>query len=218
MAGEPSKWILIAWVPDNCKVREKMLYSSSREDVKKTLGLGYFVSEYYANSKEDLTYAQVLEFASKGDIEGPLTENERLIQDENKMCQEESNVTSASAMGALPFNMSESVVSALSQFKDKDINWVDMYVENEEVQLSDAKKVDTTMSLTEHVSPTSGRFFAVQVPTLHSTVFQSSAADVVNFFIYSCPDEIQVRMKMTMSSCKASVLAAATSQGIKFEK
>jgi hypothetical protein len=40
----------------------------------------------------------------------------------------------------------------------------------------------------------------------------------VNFFVFSCPDEIQVRMKMTMSSCKSSVLAAATAQGIKFEK
>lgn len=219
VTGEPSKWILVAYIPDDCRVRDKMLYSSSREDIKKSLGLGYFVSEYYANTKEDLTWAQVLAYASKNEMDGPLTEKERLIQEENKLSQVESNVTSSTAMGALPFNLSEAVISALAQFKAQEINWVDMYVENEEVQLSDAKKVDTTMPLVEHVSATSGRFLAVQVSTAHSTVFTAATSgDVVNFFVFSCPDEIQVRMKMTMSSCKSSVVAAATCQGIKFEK
>lgn len=216
IAGAPSKWVLLAWIPDNCKVRDKMLYSSSREDVKKALGLGYFASEYYANTKEDLSWSQVLAYASKSEIDGPLTEKERLIQDENKLSQVESNVTSSTAMGALPFNMSDAVIAALAQFKEQQINWVDMYVENEEVQLSDAKKVDTNMPLVEYVSANSGRFLAVQVSAAHSTVFTSQ--EVVNFFVFSCPDEIQVRMKMTMSSCKSSVLAAATAQGIKFEK
>ena len=39
-SSEALKWILIAWVPDTCKVREKMLYSSSREDIKRFLGFG----------------------------------------------------------------------------------------------------------------------------------------------------------------------------------
>ena len=29
--GVSSKWMLLSWVPDGCKVRDKMLYSSSRE-------------------------------------------------------------------------------------------------------------------------------------------------------------------------------------------
>lgn len=29
--GVPSRWTLVSWVPDGCKVRDKMLYSSSRE-------------------------------------------------------------------------------------------------------------------------------------------------------------------------------------------
>ena len=214
----------MAWIPDNCKVRDKMLYSSSREDIKKALGLGYFSSEYYANTKEDLTWAQVLAYASKSDFDGPLTEKERLIQDENKLSQVESNTISSNAMGALPFNMSEAVIAALTQFKAQEINWVDMHVENEEVQLSDAKQVDASGPLAEHVSPNSGRFLAVQISsTALSTVFHlaekdSSSSSVLNFFVFSCPDEIQVRMKMTMSSCKSAVLAAATCQGIKFEK
>jgi hypothetical protein len=43
-------WVLIAWVPDNARVRDKMLYSSSRDDLKRALGLGYFRGEFYANA------------------------------------------------------------------------------------------------------------------------------------------------------------------------
>jgi hypothetical protein len=30
-AAVSSPWILLSWVPDGCRVRDKMLYSSSRE-------------------------------------------------------------------------------------------------------------------------------------------------------------------------------------------
>lgn len=217
---EPSKWSLVAWIPDNCRVRDKMLYSSSREDLKKALGLGYFVSEYYANCKEDLTWSQVQAYVSKSEVDGPLTDKERLIQDENKLSQVESNVTSSTAMGALPFDMSAAVTEALARLKGREINWVDMYVENEEVQLAEALQVDASQPLGHLVSGSSGRFIAVQVPTPSSSgeAAEGQTSNVLNFFVFSCPDEIQVRMKMIMSSCKSAVLAAATCQGIKFEK
>jgi twinfilin-like protein len=47
--GKNLSWLLFSWIPDACKVRDKMLYSSSREDLKRSLGLGYFSSEYAAN-------------------------------------------------------------------------------------------------------------------------------------------------------------------------
>ena len=82
VAGQPCKWILIAWVPDNSKVRDKMLYSSSREDLRKALGLGYFAGEYYANSKEDMTWAQFTDYISKDKSDGPLSMKEQLILEE----------------------------------------------------------------------------------------------------------------------------------------
>ena len=33
-------WILVSRIHDNCNVRDKMLYSSSREDLKRSLGVG----------------------------------------------------------------------------------------------------------------------------------------------------------------------------------
>lgn len=38
------------------QVRDKMLYSSSRHDLKQGLGLGFFEGEYYANVHGDMSY------------------------------------------------------------------------------------------------------------------------------------------------------------------
>ena len=37
-ASESLKWLLITWIPDNCEIREKMLFSSSKSDLKTALG------------------------------------------------------------------------------------------------------------------------------------------------------------------------------------
>lgn len=42
------RWILLAFVPEGVSVRDKMLYSSSRESLKKQLGMNYFVGEFHA--------------------------------------------------------------------------------------------------------------------------------------------------------------------------
>ena len=38
------------------KVRDKMLYSSSKQDLRQGLGLGFFEGDYYANVKDDLRF------------------------------------------------------------------------------------------------------------------------------------------------------------------
>lgn len=42
------RWVLLAFVPEAVSVRDKMLYSSSRESLKKQLGNNYFVGEFHA--------------------------------------------------------------------------------------------------------------------------------------------------------------------------
>lgn len=42
------RWVLLAFVPESVSVRDKMLYSSSRESLKKQLGMNYFVGEFHA--------------------------------------------------------------------------------------------------------------------------------------------------------------------------
>lgn len=46
--------------PCLAKVRDKMLYSSSKQDIRQGLGLGFFEGEYYANVLSDLSFESLL--------------------------------------------------------------------------------------------------------------------------------------------------------------
>jgi twinfilin-like protein len=84
--GEVAPWILIAWVPDGCRVRDKMLYSSSREDLKKSIGLSFFRGEYAANLRSDVTWKQFIASQDRTFDAEILTESERLVLEE-KVCR-----------------------------------------------------------------------------------------------------------------------------------
>ena len=79
---ESSPWCMVAWVPDGCRVRDKMLYSSSREDLKRSLGLGFFKSEYAANQRSDLIWSQYQQSLDRNFDANVLTESERLVLEE----------------------------------------------------------------------------------------------------------------------------------------
>lgn len=220
--------MLIAWVPDDCKVRDKMLYSSSREDLKRSLGVGYFAGEYYANTRGDMTWDQFLEYVSRERIDGPLSAKEQLILEEKALTHSESHSTKATAMGALPFELSSSVISALGRLQSGEVNWLEMYLNQETVELAEAKEVDPKEPLQSHVcstdarseislvcitSLTSCRFLALRLPDA-----VSDSSSPAFYFVYSCPEATPLRTKMTMSSSKATVLAAASAQGISFSR
>lgn len=76
------QWLMVTWIPDGCKVRDKMLYSSSREDLKRTIGMGYFKSEYAANYLSDISWEMFQKSLVKEIDASVLTENERLALEE----------------------------------------------------------------------------------------------------------------------------------------
>lgn len=192
--SDPQSWLLVCWVPDGCKVRDKMLYSSSREDLKRTLGLGYFAAEYSANLKSDMTWdlyqlSQNRDFGT--DI---LTDTERLVLEEKALTVGESNKSKASAMGVINFEMTAEVVEKLAEFKAEKVNWVAMTVTNETVTLLAAKTVSGSDKFQPLVSEEVASFIAIRLP--------KATGEIVNLFIFSCPENIPVRSKMTMSSSK----------------
>lgn len=58
------------------KVRDKMLYSSSKQDVRQGLGLGFFEGEYYASVRGDLTFESLLSSRQSGRGDQLLSEAE----------------------------------------------------------------------------------------------------------------------------------------------
>lgn len=211
-------WLLVAWVPDGCKVRDKMLYTSSRDDLKRSLGLGYFTSEYAANIRADLTWEAYRSSISK-DKEKLWTEGERLVMEENMLHTAESTAVKSTAMGVLPFDLSPETISALESFKNGSCNWVELSVASERVNVTATRTVTAGDSVQQYVSDTEARFFAVKLPVSGSGGSSAPAeAGSLSFFVFSCPENVPVRQKMTMSSCKATVIAAAGVQGLIFDR
>ena len=59
-----------------------MLYSSSKEDLKRNLGAGYFKTEFSANVLADVTWDSYLGSLERGLDSDLLTETERLVLEE----------------------------------------------------------------------------------------------------------------------------------------
>jgi len=51
----PSEWLAISYAPDSAKVRQKMLYASTRNALTKSLGSAVFTDSLFATSKADVT-------------------------------------------------------------------------------------------------------------------------------------------------------------------
>jgi len=49
------QWVLFCYVPDKAKVKDKMLYASSRSNLKQQLGMNYFVDEVFGTVPSDFT-------------------------------------------------------------------------------------------------------------------------------------------------------------------
>ena len=63
-------------------MRDKMLYSSSKEDLKRSLGGGYFKTEYAGNVIADVTWDSYLASLERGLDVDLLTETEKLVLEE----------------------------------------------------------------------------------------------------------------------------------------
>lgn len=58
------------------QVRDKMLYSSAKQDLRQGLGLGYFEGEFYANVVTDLSFESLLDSRRSGTGDQLLSEAE----------------------------------------------------------------------------------------------------------------------------------------------
>lgn len=152
-AVDVSKWLLVAWIPEGCRVRDKMLYSSSKDDLKRTLGYGYFENEYAANEKADISWSQYQSSLQKGFDATLLSEAEKLNLEERTLNQGESTKSKASAMGVLPFEFTPESHEQIENFKNGKCNWLELTLVTETVKLLSAKMLTDLTELSSHVNP-----------------------------------------------------------------
>lgn len=74
------KFIAVSYVPDTAKVRQKMLFASTRLTLVRELGREHFRETIFATAKEELTPAGFARHDKHEQLEAPLTEGERSLQ------------------------------------------------------------------------------------------------------------------------------------------
>lgn len=73
-------WVMLLYIPAGSSVRDRMLYASTKDTVKKELGSSNFASDLYGNTKEELTHAAYV-YKQDGQSSGLTTAVEAELND-----------------------------------------------------------------------------------------------------------------------------------------
>ncbi|KAF5373181.1 hypothetical protein D9758_001635 [Tetrapyrgos nigripes] len=206
----PNQWTAIYYVPDTAKVREKMLYASTRSSLLKSLGSTLFNDSIFATSKDDLTPEAYKAHLAHLAAPKPLSAREKELED-IKAAERESG-TSTPYEGARKMasplvtghglNWSEEVeqaVKALGEDEEEKILVIMIDVKTETLKLSNtitggASSLKTALPSSEPCYA----FFA-----WNHSYSNSPKRELV--FIYSCPSTSPVKHRMIYSSGSAAV-------------
>ena len=189
------RWQLLNWAPDCAPPRLKMLYSSSREDLKQSLGAGFFASHRdYSAFDSDLSGASLLAAEQpKGDA--PLTDAERIENEERTR----PAFSRCAGMASVPFELSEEASTALQGLSTGLV----------EVVLGENETLVLAQPLQEETSHIRDALSALDAPRFVVVKRSEKAA-----LVFYCPDSAPIKQKMTYSTAKQTFSAMVKEKGI----
>ncbi|KAI0273714.1 actin depolymerizing protein [Gloeopeniophorella convolvens] len=208
----PTSWLAAHYVPDTAKVRDKMLYASTRNVVTKTLGATLFVDTIFATSKQDLTPAGYAAHKRHLAAPKPMSEREKEIAN-IKAAEREAGGTPYNASGPRqsPFGSGvglkwssdvETAVRSLADATEDSLVTITIDPSTETLVLGEAgtTSVDALGSKVPSSNP-SFSFFS----------WSDAGPERRIVFIYSCPSGSPVKHRMLYSSGSSSVYQSAKS-------
>ncbi|KAI9618652.1 hypothetical protein KEM48_006631 [Puccinia striiformis f. sp. tritici PST-130] len=227
-------WLFISYVPDQAKVRDKMLYASTRATVSRQassttflqllpgrLGDSNFNNSMFATTKDELTPKGYMAHLASQKAQAPLTSRERELADikaaegadSSSMGTtiRSSNVWGSAgntANGNLGLKWHDDAQKALSSWSSKDGGPV--------VQFN----IDTTtetivISSNDH----SGQLnFPDDLPTYTFFKFLLDGDSARRVFIYSCPAKSPIKSRLMYSCNSISVSSKGSEHGFTLDK
>lgn len=216
--NESFEWILLAYVPDTSVVREKMLYSSTRNTLKKELGL--VQEEIFGSSEDDLLWSGYQAHLASVNAPAPLTIAE--IEVAEIKSQEVGASIGASTKhslvggGSIAFPISLEAMEALNKLKDGEWSFVSLSIDvyKETINLDTADNT-VTENIASKLPENSPRY--VFTAFTHDKEGESRRPI---FFVYCCPGyKVTVKERMLYSSCRNYVIGKTTSEvGLQLSK
>ncbi|KAJ6547039.1 hypothetical protein B0H19DRAFT_1163633 [Mycena capillaripes] len=207
----PAEWLVIYYVPETAKVRDKMLYASSRASLLKSLGSTLFSDSIFATSKADLTPEAYAAHRKHVTAPKPLSASEQEMADVRAAERQAGglSVYQGSRARASPIGKTigmpwatelEDAVKGLSEGDDSALVVATIDMTSETLVLHSTSQTaanDVGASL-----PPDGACYA-----FFAWKHAPSRRDIV--FIYSCPSSCPVKHRMVYASGFNAVFIAA---------
>eukprot|EP00770_Monocercomonoides_exilis_P001766 MONOS_1755.1-p1 / transcript=MONOS_1755.1 / gene=MONOS_1755 / organism=Monocercomonoides_exilis_PA203 / gene_product=cofilin/ADF / transcript_product=cofilin/ADF / location=Mono_scaffold00032:155894-159235(+) / protein_length=403 / sequence_SO=supercontig / SO=protein_coding / is_pseudo=false len=232
--NDPNSWILIRFIHERSLVRKRMLYSSSSENVKRSLGMACFKFNFFGVEKDSMTLTRFVEdnlslltdsikneLASivstiTSDIIEDEKERERIRKLQNEVHEEiystEERAKRAEARmevhtggsSTLDYPVDDSVDAALMKMKEGKLNFIELSLINE--RLTATRETDCAVSsVCSAVDSKLPHFYVFPAP---AEMVGKSGAYV---FVYSCPTGCPVRSPRVRPSATHSTSSFARS-------
>ncbi|KIJ63252.1 hypothetical protein HYDPIDRAFT_113217 [Hydnomerulius pinastri MD-312] len=199
----PSEWLLISYVPDSAKVRDKMLYASTRNSLTKSLGSTVFTDSIFATSKADVTPEGYAAHKRHQAAPKPLSAREQEMAD-IKAAEREAgtkyegsrvrqNHLGQSEVGYKWHQDAEDAVKELSTGEGNRLVVLQINA-SEEMVLKEKTTVEDVNALSSSI-PISEPSFSIFA---WANSYSTTGRDIV--FIYSCPSTSPIKSRMVYSS------------------
>ncbi|KAI9323825.1 hypothetical protein BX666DRAFT_1873781 [Dichotomocladium elegans] len=205
------EWLFLCYVPDHAKIRDKMLYASTRASLTKELGDSRFVDSIYGTTQDEMSFDGYNKHIAHKKADAPLTQRERELAEiklaEAKAASDYQGTTTRKTMApGISFPLTDKAQQALSELKkskdERAHNFVSLYLEKETIELDKAALVPAGQ-VSSTLASTAPRF------TFYIFEHHGNESPV---FIYTCPSSSKIRERMLYSSSKANVINGAETQ------
>ncbi|KAJ3541153.1 hypothetical protein NMY22_g4001 [Coprinellus aureogranulatus] len=196
-------WLALYYVPDDAKVRDKMLYASTRASLVRGLGASLFSDSIFATSKGDLTPDAYREHQRSQAAPKPLSSREQELTDlriaENSAATYEGSRARASHVGnPVGFQWSPEAQQAVSQLADGDGHTLVILTINPSTETLELHSSSDLLieDLPSSLPPSEPCYAILAWP--HPAGDPGQKREIV--FIYSCPSSSPVKNRMVYAS------------------
>jgi len=202
-----TQFVLFFYVPSKSKVKDKMLYASSRSNLKQQLGNNYFIDEVFGDNANDFSIKGYQHHVESKKTEAPLTEQEQIKRNEMESGEIYSGGASTYVHG-VAFPVESAVTTAAKKLIGGELDYIQIAIDcdNEKIILGKTEKGVSIEALKEKIPIDEPRFHLFAYSHQHEgSKFRSL------IYLFSCPDgskgtkSAPVRMRMLYSTSKANV-------------
>jgi twinfilin-like protein len=205
------KWILVFYCPGSAKVRDRMVYASSLNELKSGFGSSLFVEkgDYHVTTPAECVYDDYVQTLADYDPRELMTEQEAERLQSEFQAAMSSGGGKRAVVVQMKMKVHEALPAALDGLRDGSHNTVIISIERktESFQLIATGNYDVKAVVQQMGD--APLFIVHNFSFIHQDVPSSKL-----LFIYYCPEALNAKIKMTFSSAKSSAVSLCNQHGL----